>query len=57
MLKAWFGSFLVLVLLVLAAYAGLFDWLAGVTAKLVGAGLVCLTLGAAFFILGNPFKK
>ncbi len=57
MLKAWFGSFLVLVLLVLAAYAGLFDWLAGGTAKLVGAGLVCLTLGAAFFILGNPFKK
>lgn len=57
MLKAWFISFLVLLLLGWAIYAGLFSWLAGGTAKLVGAGLICLVLGAAFFILGSPFKR
>lgn len=57
MLKAWLVSFLILLLLGAAIYAGIFDWLAGGTAKLISLGLVGATLIVAFFILGNPLKK
>ena len=57
MLKAWLVSFLVLLLLGAAIYAGIFDWLAGGTAKLISLGLVGATLIVAFFILGSPLKK
>ena len=57
MLKAWLVSFLVLLLLGAAIYAGIFDWLARGTAKLISLGLVGATLIVAFFILGNPLKK
>lgn len=57
MLKAWLVSFLVLLLLGAAVYVGIFDWLAGGTAKLISLGLVGATIIAAFFILGNPLKK
>ncbi len=56
MIKAWFISFLVLLLLGAAIYLGIFEWLAGGKAKLISLGAVSLMLVAAFFILGNPLK-
>ncbi len=57
MLKAWLVSFLVLLLLAVAVYFDLFDWLASGGARLIGAGAVGIALIAAFLVLGNPFRK
>lgn len=57
MLKAWFVSLLVLLLLGAAIYLGVFDWLASGSAKLVGLGAVGIVMIAAFLVLGNPFKR
>lgn len=57
MLKAWFVSLLVLLLLGAAIYLGVFDWLANGSAKLVGLGAMGIVMIAAFLVLGNPFKR
>lgn len=57
MLKAWFVSFFVLLLLAAAVYLGIFDWFASGSARLVGLGAIGVVLIAAFFILGNPFRQ
>lgn len=57
MLKAWFVSLLVLLLLGAAIYLGVFDWLASGSAKLVGLGATGIVMIAAFLVLGNPFKR
>lgn len=57
MLKAWFVSLLVLLLLGAAIYLGVFDWLASGSAKLVGLGAMGIVMIAAFLVLGNPFKR
>ena len=57
MLKAWFVSLLVLLLLGAAIYLGVFDWLASGSAKLVGLGAMGIVTIAAFLVLGNPFKR
>ena len=57
MLKSWFISFVVLLLLAAAVYLGVFDWLATGSARLVGLAAVGIVLIAAFFVLGNPLRK
>lgn len=57
MLKAWFVSLLVLLLLAAAIYLGVFNWLATGSARLIGLGAVGIAFVAAFFVLGNPFRK
>ncbi len=57
MIKAWFVSFFILLLLAAAIYLGVFDWLATGSARLIGLGAVGIVLIAALFVLGNPFRK
>ncbi len=57
MLKAWFVSLFILLLLFGAIYLGLFDWLASGSAKLVGLAAIGIVMIAAFLVLGNPFRK
>ena len=57
MLKAWFVSLFVLLLLFGAIYLGLFDWLASGSARLIGLAAVGIVIAAAFLVLGNPFRK
>lgn len=57
MLKAWFVSLFVLLLLAAAIYLGIFDWLATGSARVVGLSAVGLVLVAAYLVLGNPLKK
>lgn len=57
MLKAWFVSLLVLLLLAAAIYLNVFEWLASESARLIGLGAVGIVLIAAFLVLGNPLRK
>ena len=57
MLKAWFVSLLVLLLLAAAIYLNVFEWLASGSARLIGLGAVGIVLIAAFLVLGNPLRK
>ena len=57
MLKAWFVSLLVFLLLAAAIYFNVFEWLASGSARLVGLSAVGIVLIAAFFVLGYPFRK
>lgn len=57
MLKAWFVSLFILLLLAAAIYLNLFGWLASASARLLGLIAVGIVLVVAFFILGNPFQK
>lgn len=57
MLKAWFVSLFILLLLAAAIYLGIFDWFASGSAHLVGLGAIGIVLVVAFFVLGNPFRK
>lgn len=57
MLKAWFVSLLVLLLLAAAIYLNVFEWLASGSARLLGLFAVGIVLIVAFFVLGNPFRK
>lgn len=57
MLKSWFISLFVLILLALAYYINLFDWLATGHAMWLGIVLVAIMLLLAFIILGNPLKE
>lgn len=56
MLKSWFISFIVLILLALAYYVNLFDWLASGHAMWLGIVLVAIMLIIAFIVLGNPLN-
>lgn len=56
MLKSWFISLIVLILLALAYYVNLFDWLASGHAMWLGIALVAIMLLLAYIILGNPLK-
>lgn len=57
MLKSWFISLFVLILLALAYYINLFEWLASGHAMWLGIALVAIMLILAFIILGNPLKE
>ncbi len=57
MLKAWFVSFFILLLLAAVIYLDLFSWLASESARLIGLGAVGIVLIAAFLVLGNPLRK
>lgn len=48
---------IVLLLLALAYYVNLFDWLASGHAMWLGIALVVIMLILAFIILGNPLKE
>lgn len=48
---------IVLLLLALAYYVNLFDWLATGHAMWLGIALVVIMLILAFIILGNPLKE
>lgn len=57
MLKSWFISLFVLILLAFAYYINLFDWLATGHAMWLGIVLVAIMLLLALIILGNPLKE
>ena len=57
MLKSWFISLFILILLALAYHIRLFEWLASGSAMWIGIGLVVIMLILAFVILGNPLKE
>jgi len=57
MLKSWFISLFILILLALAYHIKLFEWLASESAMWIGIGLVVIMLILAFVILGNPLKE
>lgn len=57
MIKSGLISLLVLILLIGAAYIGIFDWAATNGAMWFGLLLVAVMLLVAFLVLGSPFKR
>ncbi len=57
MAKAWLGTFIILILLIIAYSIDLFAFLADKAVYYIAVVLLILALSAAGIILGNPFKK
>ncbi|MBR2033095.1 MAG: hypothetical protein IKA03_00300 [Alphaproteobacteria bacterium] len=57
MIKSWLISLVVFLLIGLAIYLNIFEWLASSSASIIGGTFLIVILIIARIVLGSPFKK